>query len=163
MSAYGTMDQASPGLLYGLNHDIESKAVAEDDTFDFGDPVFVEPDVEEVAAKADDENDDLVFDGVAIISQRSTSDSQSEYPEYDEMNVLKRGMVWVTVPDHEGNTANRAVYVIHDQDDADYEKYTADSNGTFYVRCAMFKTNPNSDHMAVIELSHPCPPEAEES
>jgi len=163
MTAYGTMDDARAGLLYGLNYDIETKTVPEDETFNFGDPVFVQEGEEVLASKADADATDLVFQGVATISQRSFTESQGEYPEYDQINVVKNGMVWVEVPDGETDIANKAVYVIDDQDDDDYEKFTAVATGNFHVSGAMFKTNPNSDNLAVIHLCCANPEESTET
>jgi len=151
MSAYGSIDQAKAGFVYGLDHNIETRVVPSGTTFAFGDPVFVDEGDEAKAYKADSNDASLKFLGVAIVSQRSFNDSQGEYVAYDTMNVLTRGEVYVTVPSGLSSIANKSAYVIDDQSNDDYEKFTTTAAGNYDCGC-YFKSNPNSDNLVRIEV-----------
>ena len=151
--AYEGIELATPGLIDGLNKEIETFIVQEDDTFDFGDPVFAEEGGGNLAELGDDSNSALVFAGVAIISQRSFVESQSEYPEFDSVNVLSKGRVWVKVVEGLSGITNKPAYVIVDSADGDYGEFTdVDSN---YGTGGWFRSEPitvGSDTLAIIEV-----------
>jgi hypothetical protein len=150
MGAYGSISNAKAGLIYGIDYNIETLIVASGDSFDFGDPVFVDEADAEKAHAGDNGDDSLKFAGVAVISQRSFADNQGDYPAYDVINVLREGKVWVTVPSGVSSTANKKAYVIHNSSDGDYEKFTTTS-GSNYDCGGYFRTNPTSN-LAVVEV-----------
>ena len=154
MAAYGSIDEALAGLIYGLVYENETRSVQDGDEFDFGDPVFTDEGDETNAYPGDTNDESLVFQGVALRSQRSFVESEGAYTEYDAMNVMIRGMVWVEVPEDEGNVAHMPVYVIVDQTDSDYNKFTHVATNN-YPTGAFFETNPNTDNLAVIRLNGP--------
>lgn len=151
MSAYGDMTKAKAGLIYGLDYEIETKIVPSGVTFDFGDPVFVDEGDEDKAYKANSTDVSLKFYGIAVISQRSSVDAQGDYPEYDTLNVMTRGKVWVPTVSGLGDVANKAAYVANVvATTADYEKWTDSSSASYNSGC-FFRTNPLND-LAVIEV-----------
>lgn len=150
--AYGSISAAKPGLIYGLKYEVETKLVGSGGEFAFGDPVFVDQADEDTAYPGDSTDVSLAFLGVAIITQKSTIDEAGGYAEYESMNVLTRGRVWVTVPDVITDIANMPAYVIVDQTDPDYGKFTSVSLGN-YPTGGYFRTNPNAGHLAVVELN----------
>jgi len=151
MSAYGDMTVAKAGLIYGLDYEVESYVVPSGVTFDFGDPVFVDAGDENTAYKADSTDASLVFKGVAIISQRSFDSAQGDYPEYDSINVMVRGKVWVPVVSGVVSCANAKAYVANViATTSDYEKFTtSDSNS--YDCGHYFRTNATGG-LAVLEV-----------
>ena len=155
MSAYDSIDYAKAGLMDGLDRTISTLAVQPADSFDFGDPTFMEEGEPELAELGDNSNANLVFAGVAVISHRSDVETQGEYPEYDAMNVLERGRVWVKSPDAEAalGIAGKSAYVVDLPTDADYGKFS--SIDTWYGSVGLFRSNPTlvgSDYLAIVEL-----------
>lgn len=150
MGAYGNIEKAKAGLIYGLDYEIETRIVPSGTTFDFGDPVFVDEGDEEKGYKADSNNVSLKFFGIAVISQRSFVDSQGDYPEHDTMNVMTRGKVWVPVMSGVVNVANKGAYVEHDNTDPDFELFTDDSSGTYNTGC-FFRSNAENG-LCVLEV-----------
>lgn len=152
MSAYGSISTAKKGLIFGLDYEIESKTVPSGEDIEFGEPVFVDEGEEDYGYPGDDDDASLVFLGVAVISQKSlVSDASLEYNAYEVMNVLKRGQVWVSVPSGISDTANKKAYVIHDQDDSDYGKFTTTSGSNYDCNC-YFRSDPTSDNLARVEV-----------
>lgn len=152
MGAYGSINTAKKGLIYGLDYDIESKVVPSGEDIAFGEPVFVDTGEEDIGYPGDDNDASLVFLGVAVISQKSLSDSADlEYDAYEVANVLKRGQVWVEVPSGISDTANQKAYIIHDQTDGDYGKFTTTS-GSNYDPDLYFRSDPTSDNLARVEV-----------
>lgn len=152
MAAYGSIQTEVAGLIHGVKYRIGTLIVQNGDDFDFGDPVFVDEGIEDLAYVGDDDDASLVFAGVCVIAQRSSADEQGEYESYDEMNVLEDGMVWVTVPDALTATAYKAAYAIVDQADGDYEKFTTSSTGTYPTGC-YFRSNPTDNELALLEVN----------
>lgn len=155
MAEYGLMDAAQPGLVDGLQRNVRTLAVQEDDTFNFGDPVFIEIGDEVNAFVGDNANGALAFAGVAIISHRSIKDAQGEYSEFDAMNVLEAGDVWVRVPSDLENVANSVAYVIDDPTDEHYGYFT-NVEGTNFPTGGHFRTNPivvGEDSLAVLRVA----------
>ena len=153
--AYGLMDHAKPGLVNGLQRDVRTLAVQEDNSFDFGDPIFVRTGDEENAYVANNADATLHFAGVAILSHRSTKDSQDEYSEFDAMNCLVGGEVWVKVPSNLTNVANTPAYVIDDPTDDHYGMFT-NVEGTNFPSSARFVSNPitvGDDTLALIRVA----------
>lgn len=150
MSAYGEMDHALAGLIYGLDYEVESLIAASGVTFEFGDPVFVDEEDESIAYEPDSTDASLHFAGIAIISQRSFADSEGEYPPYDTVNVLRKGKVWVTVASGITNCAQKAAYVINLTSDADYKEFTSTSGSNYNCGC-YFRSNADNG-LAVLEV-----------
>ena len=151
MSAYGTIDAARAGMIYGIVDDIETLIVSSGAEFEYGDPVFVKQGEEEVAYEGNSGDATLVFAGVAVVSQKSSLTAAGKYEAYDEMNVLREGKVWVTVASGQTGVANKAAYVIHATGDSNYEKFTGSSSST-YDCGGYFRSNPTSDWLAVLEV-----------
>jgi hypothetical protein len=155
MAEYGSIDTAKAGMIDGLFKVIDTLSVEEDASFEFGDPVFVAENVANIAKMGDATNTDLIFAGIAIISQRSFTDEQGEYPEHDPMNVLNYGTVWVKVESSLAATdiIYSDAYVIVDTTDADYGKFTTDN--THYSTDGRFRSNPvavGDDYLALVEI-----------
>lgn len=151
MAAYGSLDYARAGLAFGLETDVETKIAASGTTFEFGDPVFVKNGDEDTGYAGDSNASDLKFLGVAMISQRSFVESEGEYPAYDAMNVLYGGEIYVPVASGLSTIANQAAYVIDDQNDAQYGKFTTSNSGT-YGPVGHFRSNV-SDSLARLQVS----------
>jgi len=159
MAEYGLMDVAKPGLVDGLQRNVRTLAVQEDDAFGFGDPVFVEQGDEINAFVGDNANALLAFAGVAIISHRSTNETQDEYSEFDALNCLEGGDVWVKVPSGLTGIAHTPAYVIDDPADEHYGYFT-NEEGTNFPTGGYFRTNPvvvGDDSLAVFRSAgaHP--------
>lgn len=155
MAEYGLMDVAKPGLTDGLQRNVRTLAVQEGDAFNFGDPVFVEEGDEVNAFVGDNANAVLKFAGVAIISHRATKDTQDEYSEFDALNCLEAGDVWVKVPSGLTIVAQTPAYVVDDPADADYGLFT-NVEGTNFPTGGHFRTNPitvGSDTLAVLRVA----------
>lgn len=150
MAAYGNQDAGIAGSPFGTDYDIETKVVLSGVTFDFGDPVFVDSGVEDVAYTGDSNDDSLKFLGVAIVSHRSYDGSEDQYVEYQDMNVITRGQVMVPVASGLSTIANAAAYVVDDRTSVDYGKFTTSNSGTYDIG-GYFRSNA-SDGIARVEL-----------
>lgn len=146
-----TQDSARAGLVFGIETDVESKVVASGVTFEFGEPVFVDEGVEDIAYAGDSTDASLKFLGVAMISHRSYKDSEDQYVAFQEMNVLTEGEIYVPVASGITATANKPAYVVNLISDADYNKFTTTS-GSNYEIGGYFRSNPNADGLARVEL-----------
>jgi hypothetical protein len=146
-----TQDSARAGLVFGIETDVESKVVASGVTFEFGEPVFVDEGVEDIAYAGDSTDASLKFLGVAMISHRSYKDSEDQYVAFQEMNVLTEGEIYVPVASGITATANKPAYVVNLISDADYNKFTTTS-GSNYDIGGYFRSNPNADGLARVEL-----------
>lgn len=146
-----TQDSARAGLVFGIETDVESKVVASGATFEFGEPVFVDEGVEDIAYAGDSTDASLKFLGVAMISHRSYKDSEDQYVAFQEMNVLTEGEIYVPVASGITATANKPAYVVNLISDADYNKFTTTS-GSNYEIGGYFRSNPNADGLARVEL-----------
>jgi hypothetical protein len=91
MAAYGTMDAAILGLPYGLDFTVESFPAAADITA--GRPVYQTPGTPGTV-KATYAGGD-VFVGIALFDQRADVASVGTYKQYDVVNVLTRGQIYV--------------------------------------------------------------------
>ena len=91
MSAYGNMDAAILGLPYGLDFTVESFPAAAD--ISAGRPVYQTPgtpgSVKPTYAGGD------VFVGIAMFNQRADADTVGVYNQYDVVNVMTRGQIYV--------------------------------------------------------------------
>ena len=150
MAAYGNQDPSIAGTPFGADYDIETKVVPSGVTFEFGEPVFVDAGVEDTGYAGDSTDASLKFLGVAIISHRSYDGSEDQYVEYQDMNVLTRGQIYVNVPSGLSAIANAPAYVIDDQTDADYNKFTTSNSGTYDIG-GYFRSNA-SGGIARVEL-----------
>lgn len=146
-----TQDSARAGLVFGIETDVEAKVVASGVTFEFGEPVFVDEGVEDIAYAGDSTDASLKFLGVAMISHRSYKDSEDQYVAFQEMNVLTEGEIYVPVASGITATANKPAYVVNLISDADYNKFTTTS-GSNYDIGGYFRSNPNADGLARVEL-----------
>lgn len=146
-----TQDSARAGLVFGIETDVEAKVVASGVTFEFGEPVFVDEGVEDIAYAGDSTDASLKFLGVAMISHRSYKDSEDQYVAFQEMNVLTEGEIYVPVASGITATANKLAYVVNLISDADYNKFTTTS-GSNYDIGGYFRSNPNADGLARVEL-----------
>ena len=144
MAAYGNIDAARAGLVYGLDTTVETKIVASGVTVEFGDAVFVDAGVEDYGYLGDSTDGSLKFLGVAMISQRSFVASEGEYPAYDAMNVLIEGEIYVTVASGLSSIANSAAYVIDDTTDGQYGKFTTTNSAATYGPVGYFRSNVSS-------------------
>jgi hypothetical protein len=95
MAAYGTMDSAILGLLFGLAGDCDIESYPATTAITPGRPVYQTPgtvgSVHPTYVSGD------VFIGIAVASQISHDDDVGTYAAYDVVNVLKRGEIWVQV------------------------------------------------------------------
>lgn len=153
MAAYGSIDTAKAGMIDGLIYEIESLTVQDGETFDFGDPVFVQEGDEVNAHQGDNGSFDLVFAGIAVISQRSFVDNEGDYPEYDRLNCLSKGRAWAKVVSGLSGIANQAAYVVDDATSDDYGLFTnVDTN---YPTGGFFRSEPvevGDDELAIVEV-----------
>ena len=94
MAQYGRPDEAILGLPYGLDF-LESYPASADITP--GRPVYQTPGTPGSCKGTYEVGD--VFIGVAINRQYSDNDSVGTYKQYDVVNVLKKGSIWVQVAD----------------------------------------------------------------
>lgn len=141
MAAYGSLDYARAGLVFGLDTEIETKIAASGVTFAFGDPVFVLNGDENTGYAGDSDLATLKFLGVAMISQRSFVGSEGEYPPFDVMNVVSKGEVYVPVASGLTTIANQAAYVYDDDTDAQYGLFTTLNSAATYGPVGYFRSN----------------------
>lgn len=141
MSAYGTLDARIAGQLYGVDYDIETKVVPSGVSFAFGAPVFVDAGDENTAYAPDSTDASLKFLGVACISHRSYDGSEDEYVDFQDMNVVTRGEIYVAVASGLTNIANAAAYVIDDAGEADFGKFTTANVEGSYSTGGYFRSN----------------------
>jgi hypothetical protein len=146
-----TQDSARAGLVFGIETDVENKVVASGQTFEFGEPVFVDEGVEDIAYPGDSTDTSLKFLGVAMISHRSYKDSEEQYVAFQEMNVLTEGEIYVNVASGITATANMPAYVVDLTSSGDYNKFTTDSTDNYDIG-GYFRSNPNADGLARVEL-----------
>lgn len=150
MAAYGLQDSFIAGEMFGSDFDIETKVVASGVTFEFGEPVFLDAGVENTAYAGDSNDGSLKFIGIAPISHRSYDGSEDQYVAFQDMNVLTRGQIYVAVASGLTNIANSAAYVIDDQNDAQYNKFTTSNSGTYDIG-GYFRSNV-VDGLARLEI-----------
>lgn len=144
MAQYGRPDEAILGLPYGLDFLVESYPASEDITP--GRPVYQAPGTPG-SCKGTYEADD-VFIGVAINRQYSDNDSVGTYKQYDVVNVLKKGSIWVQVADAV-STAPAAANA------TSAGLFSATTSGNYNVG-AMFRTNQATvSGLAVVEIDAP--------
>jgi hypothetical protein len=143
MAMYGNLDQVFPGMIEGREHNIESRIVKPVAGIQYGSAVFYDAADQEGAYAPDSTDASLLFAGVALNSLRADAKAgiANSYTQYDTINVVNRGEIWVRVPDAETNTANKPVYLIHLTSDGDYGKFTSTA-GTNYDTGCWFKPNP---------------------
>jgi hypothetical protein len=95
MAAYGTMDSAILGLLYGSALDCDIESYPASAAITPGRPVYQTPgtvtSVHQTYVSGD------VFMGIAVASQISHDDDVGTYATYDVVNILKKGQIWVAV------------------------------------------------------------------
>ena len=144
MGAYDKMDLAMQGLLYGFDNQVESFPCSEAVTP--GWPLYQTPGTP-TSVHATYQSGD-VFVGIAIASQRSTKNSVGTYEQYDDVNVLTKGKVWVTVSGAV-STAPVAAYATSGK------VFTVTASGNYNIG-AMFRTNQStSGGLAVLEVNGP--------
>ena len=91
MAQYGSMGSAMLGLLYGFDNDVESFPASADVTP--GRPVYQTPGTPGTVHSTYVNGD--VFTGIAIASQRANIADVGTYKQYEVVNVLTEGKVWV--------------------------------------------------------------------
>jgi len=91
MAAYGDMDAAILGLPYGLDFTVESFPAAADITA--GRPVYQTPGTPGTVKPTYAGGD--VFVGIAMFDQRADVATVGTYAQYDVVNVMTRGQVYV--------------------------------------------------------------------
>ena len=91
MSAYGNMDAAILGLPYGLDFTVESFPAAAD--ISAGRPVYQTPGTPTSVTPTYTVGD--VFVGIAMFNQRACNDAVGTYEQYDVVNVMTRGQIYV--------------------------------------------------------------------
>lgn len=153
MAAYGSQDSARAGLCYGVGDlEVETKVAASGVTFEFGEAVFVDSGVEDVAYAPDSTDTSLKFLGIAIISQQSYVDSEGNYPPYSSVNVLTEGEVYVQVASGLTTIANQPAYVLDVTTDGQYQKFTTDSTAADVYDIGCFFRSNASNGLARIEV-----------
>lgn len=144
MAEYGRPDEAILGLPYGLDFLVESYPASADITP--GKPVYQTPGTPGSCKGTYVAGD--VFIGVAINRQYSDNDSVGTYKQYDVVNVLKKGSIWVQVA-AAVSTAPAAAYA------TSAGLFTATASGNYNVG-AMFRTNQATvSGLAVVEIDAP--------
>lgn len=144
MAAYGTMDSAILGLPYGLADDcqFESYPAAADITP--GRPVYQTPgtvtSVHSTYAGGD------VFVGIAVANQMSHIADVGTYKQYDVVNIMTKGKIWVQVA-AAVSTAPVAAYANSSG------LFTTTASGNYNGGC-MFRTNQATvSGLAVVEVN----------
>ena len=144
MAQYGRPDEAILGLPYGLDFLVESYPASADITP--GRPVYQTPGTPSSCKGTYEEGD--VSIGVAINRQYSDNDSVGTYKQYDVVNVLKKGSIWVQVADAV-STAPAAAYA------TSAGLFSATASGNYNVG-ALFRTNQATvSGLAVVEIDAP--------
>ncbi len=144
MSAYGTMDSAILGNLYGFDADIESYPCSAAVTP--GRPIYQTPGTVTTVHTAYSAGD--VFLGVAVASQRADIASVGTYEQYEVVNVLSRGKIWVQAA-AAVSTAPVAAYA------TDAGLFSTTASGNYNVG-AMFRTNQaTASGLIVLEVNGP--------
>ncbi len=144
MSAYGTMDSAILGNLYGFDNDIESYPCSANVTP--GRPLYQTPGTVTTVHSTYAEGD--VFLGVAVASQRADIASVGTYETYEVVNVLSRGKIWAQAA-VAVSTAPVAAYATSDG------LFSTTASGNYNVG-AMFRTNQATvSGLIVIEVNGP--------
>jgi hypothetical protein len=151
MAAYGLQDNDVAGAIFGTEMDIETKVVPSGVTFAFGSAVFVDAGDEEKAYVPDSTDGSLKFLGVAPISHRSYDGAEDVYVAFQDMNVLTKGQIYVTVASGLSAIANATAYVIDDLNDAQYGKFTTLNSAATYAIGGYFRSNV-ADGLARVEL-----------
>lgn len=144
MGAYGTMDAAILGLPYGLDFTVESFPAAADITA--GRPVYQTPGTP-TTVKASYANGD-VFLGIALADQRADVASVGTYKQYDVVNVLTRGQIYV-----QNVTAVSGAPVAAYADSNGL--FTPTASGNYNVGC-MFRSNQTTvSGLVIVEVNGP--------
>jgi hypothetical protein len=91
MAAYGTMDAAILGMPYGLDFKVESYPAEANMTP--GRPVYQTPGSPDKVHTTYASGD--VFIGIALFEQRGSKTTVGYYEQYDVVNVLTEGFVYV--------------------------------------------------------------------
>lgn len=146
-----TIDQMRAGTVFGVIEGCETKVVASGQTFEFGEPVFVDAGVEDIAYPGDSNDASLVFLGIAITSHRSYSTSAEQYVAFQDMNVLTEGEVYVYVASGITACANKPAYAVDNQSSDDYNKFSTSAGGNYDIG-GYFRSNPNSDGLVRLEV-----------
>lgn len=144
MAAYGRPDEAILGLPYGLDFLVESYPASADITP--GRPVYQTPGTTSSCKGTYEAGD--VFLGIAINRQYSDNDSVGTYEQYDVVNILKKGSIWVQVS-AAVSTAPAAAYA------TSAGLFSATASGNYNVG-AIFRTNQATvSGLAVLEVDAP--------
>lgn len=91
MGAYGTMEAAILGLPFGLDFEVESFPAAAAITA--GRPVYQTPGTPGSVHPTYVSGD--VFLGIALFDQRGSNATVGTYEQYDVVNVMTEGQIWV--------------------------------------------------------------------
>lgn len=142
MAAYGTMESAVLGLIYGLDYEVESYPAAADITP--GRPVYQTPGTVTSCHSTYVAGD--VFLGVAVFSQTSDNDSVGTYEQYETVNILTKGKIYVTAASAV-STAPVAAYATSDG------YFSTTASGNYNVGC-MFRANQaTASGLVLIEVN----------
>lgn len=142
MAAYGSMGSAMLGLLYGFDNDIESFPAAADITP--GKPVYQTPGTPSTVHSTYVNGD--VFIGVAVASQRANVADVGTYKQYEVVNVLTKGKVWVQVAAAIA-TAPVAAYA------NSTGLFTTTASGNYDVNAMFISNQATVSGLAVIEVN----------
>ena len=142
MAAYGSMDSAILGLQYGFDNDIESFPASADVTP--GRPVYQTPGTP-TTVKSTYVNGD-VFVGVAVVSQRSNVADVGTYKQYEVVNVLTKGKVWVQAA-IAVSTAPVAAYA------NSAGLFTTTASGNYNVGAMFISNQATVSGLAVVEVN----------
>jgi hypothetical protein len=148
---YG-QDIARAGMVFGLVTDVENMTVPSGVTFEFGEAVFVDEGNETDAFKPDSTDTSLKFLGISMLNHRCTKESEEQYLEYREMDVLVEGEIYVPVASGITNCANQLAYVVDATGSTEYKEFTTVNNANTYAIGGYFRSNVNADGLARVEL-----------
>lgn len=141
MAAYGRMDSAILGLPYGLELEVESYPASADITP--GRPVYQTPGTPTTCKGTYAAGD--VFLGIAINRQSSNIADVGTYKQYEVVNILKKGSIWVQVA-----TAVSGAPVAAYANSGGL--FTTTASGNYNVG-SLFRTNQTSvSGLALVEL-----------
>lgn len=142
MAAYDVMDAAILGLPYGLDFTVESFPAAADITA--GRPVYQTPGTPGTVKPTYSAGD--VFVGIAMFNQRADKDSVGTYKQYDVVNVLTDGKIWV----QNAAAVSTAPAVAYANSSG---LFTPTASGNLNVGC-LFRTNQATvSGLVVVEVS----------
>lgn len=91
-----------------------------------------------------------VFAGVALFSQKGYVDNVGQYNQYDAMNVLSRGQLYVNTGG--AVNANTDAYVVWDGTSANQKKFSGTASGNYVTNCK-FRSTLAAAGLALLEVN----------